>query len=135
MLAAQGRTGWEALAHPLLLPVLCGTYIQGGLVKLTDVTGAQAEMVHFGAPSPALSAVATINTELFAPTLVILSVLRRLACLWLAGLILFANAIANRFWELPPGHERFVPAAGLFEHLGLVAAFCLVALFDRWSPR
>jgi len=129
------RPAWEPLAHRLLLVLLCSAFIQGGLMKLADFGAAQAEMVHFGVPFPALSATAAIMTELVAPILVILGLLRTLGCLWLAGFTLFATAVANRFWELPPGHDRFISAAGLFEHLSLVAAFCLVALFDRWSAR
>jgi uncharacterized membrane protein YphA (DoxX/SURF4 family) len=135
MFAAEFRSGWEAPAHRLLLVVLCGAFIQGGLVKLADFAAAEAEMVHFGVPFPTLSATAAIVTELVAPVLIVLGLFRGLACLWLAGFTLFATLVANRFWELPAGPDRFVSAAGLFEHLGLVAAFCLVALFDRWSPR
>ena len=32
----------------LALLALCGAYLQGGLVKLMDFNGAQAEMAHFG---------------------------------------------------------------------------------------
>ena len=129
------RPAWEPLAYRLLLLALCAAFVQGGLMKLSDFAGAQAEMSHFGVPFPALSATAAIVTELMASFLVVLGLFRTIGCLWLAGFTLFATAVANRFWELPPGHERFLSATALFEHLGLVAAFCLVALFDRWSSR
>ena len=34
------------------------------------------------------------------------------------------------FWNLPPGHERFMAANAFFEHLGLVGGFILVAWYD-----
>ena len=49
-----------------------------------------------------------------------------------AGFTLMATLIANRFWALPPGPERFMMANGFFEHVGLVGGFCLVAIWD-WS--
>ena len=125
----------DRLAYAALLLVLCSAFIQGGLTKLADFAGAQAEMAHFSVPVPAVSAAAAIVTELGGSALVILGVFRRPAALWLAAFTLFATGFANRFWELPPGHERFVSAATLFEHLGLVAAFCLVALLDPRSRR
>jgi hypothetical protein len=42
--------------------------------------------------------------------------------------------IALRFWELPTGHERFMAANALFEHLGLVGGFLLVAWHDLKRP-
>ena len=125
----------DQLAYAVLLLVLCGAFIQGGLTKLADFAGAQMEMAHFGVPFPAVSAAVAIVTELGGSMLVVSGVFRRLAALWLAAFTLFATGFANRFWELPPGHERFVSAASLFEHLGLVAAFCLVALLDPRSRR
>jgi hypothetical protein len=41
-----------------------------------------------------------------------------------------ATLIALRFWELPPGQERFMAANAFFEHLGLVCGFLLVAWHD-----
>src|SRR5712672_1234617 len=48
----------------------------------------------------------------------------------LAGFTLMATLIALRFWELPPGQERFMAANAFFEHLGLVGGFLLVAWHD-----
>ena len=50
----------------LALLALCGAYIQGGLVKLLDFAGAQAEMRHLGLHPPALMAGAVIALELGA---------------------------------------------------------------------
>ena len=49
----------------------------------------------------------------------------------LMAFTLAATLIANRFWGLPPGPERFMAANGFFEHLGLAGGFLLVALHHR----
>ncbi|HEY4253064.1 MAG TPA: DoxX family protein [Roseomonas sp.] len=114
----------------LALVGLCAAYIQGGLNKLLDWPGAVAEGVHFGLPLPAAVAAATIVTELLGSALVISGRLRWFGALWLAGFTLVATFVANRFWELPPGHERFMTANAFFEHLGLLGAFLYVARQD-----
>lgn len=120
----------------LALLALCAAYIQGGLNKLLDWPGAVAEAVHFGLPLPALVVAATIVTELAGSALVVSGRLRWLGALGLAGFTLVATFVANRFWELPPGQERFMMANAFFEHLGLIGAFLYVArhdLLDRAS--
>ncbi|WP_376091694.1 DoxX family protein [Roseomonas sp. CCTCC AB2023176] len=113
--------GWIALL------LLCAAYLQGGLNKLLDIPGAVAEARHFGLPFPPLTAAATIVVELGASVLILANRLRWLGALVLAAFTVAATFIANRFWELPPGMERFMAANGFFEHLGLVGAFLLVA--------
>lgn len=113
------------------LLLLCAAYIQGGLNKLLDFPGAVAEATHFGLPVPMATAAATIALELVASALVVAGWQRFWGALALAGFTLAATFIANRFWELPAGQERFMMANGFFEHLGLVGAFLLVALWSR----
>ena len=116
----------------LALTALCAAYIQGGLNKALDFAGAMDEAVHFGLPVPWLTAALTIILELVGSALVIGGGrLRWLAAIALAGFTLAATFIANRFWEMPAGHERFMTANGFFEHLGLVGGFLLVALLSR----
>jgi uncharacterized membrane protein YphA (DoxX/SURF4 family) len=45
----------------------------------------------------------------------------------LAAFTLAASFIANAFWLLPAGQERFMATNAFFEHLGLVGAFLVVA--------
>lgn len=123
---------------PLLLGLLalCAAYIQGGLNKLLDFPGAVGEAEHFGLPLPAFVAASTIALELGASFFILVGRLRWLGALALGAFTLAATFIANRFWELPAGHERFMTANGFFEHLGLVGAFLLVAWWDlRGSTR
>ncbi len=117
---------------PLFLGLLalCSAYIQGGLNKLLDFSGAVGEAEHFGLPMPILVAASTIALELGASLFILVGRLRWLGALALGAFTLAATFIANRFWELPPGHERFMTANGFFEHLGLVGAFLLVAWYD-----
>jgi uncharacterized membrane protein YphA (DoxX/SURF4 family) len=110
---------------------LCAAYIQGGLNKLLDYPGAVAEAVHFGLPMPGLVAAGTIVLEMGASILILAGRLRWLGALALMAFTLAATFIANRFWELAVGQERFMMANAFHEHLGLAGAFLLVALWDR----
>lgn len=123
-LLANPVIGWTALLG------LCAAYIQGGLNKLLDFPGAVAEAAHFGLPLPPLTAALTIVLELGASALILAGRLRWAAALALAAFTLAATLIANRFWELPPGHERFMTANAFFEHLGLIGALVYVARAD-----
>ena len=118
----------------LALLLLCAAYLQGGLTKLLDFGGAVAEARHFGLPLPEVTAVLTIVTELVGSGLVLSGRFRWLGALWLAGFTLAASLVANRFWAMPPGQERFMAANGFFEHLGLIGGFMLVAVRDRLRP-
>ena len=109
---------------------LCAAYLQGGLVKLMDFPGAIGEMAHFGLSPAPLFAVLVILLELGASMMILSGWQRWLGALGLAGFTLLATAIALRFWEMPPGHERFMAANSFFEHLGLVGGFMLVAWLD-----
>lgn len=131
----EGPDGPGRWAYPVLLLMLCSAYLQGGLVKLFDLRGAAAEMARFGVPFPALSSLAAIATELIGSVLVLSGWFRRATCLWLAVFTLFATVFAAPFWSLPSGAARFAATATFLEHLGLVAAFCLVALIEPRTTR
>jgi len=113
----------------IALSGLCAAYLQGGLDKLGDFSGAVAEAHHFGLPSPAIVAVATIVTELVGSELVLTGFLRWLGALWLGAFTLAATFVANRFWEIELP-QRFMAENAFFEHLGLVGGFLLVAWCD-----
>lgn len=115
--------------HWLALLLLCAAYLQGGLVKLTDFGGAVQEMQHFGLKPAAPLAAAVIALELGASLLILIGRWRWLAALALAAFTLMATFLANSFWEAPP-EARFAQANALFEHLGLVGGFLLVAWQD-----
>ncbi|MFT8246172.1 DoxX family protein [Roseomonas sp. BN140053] len=114
---------------------LCAAYLQGGLNKLLDFPGAVAEAAHFGLPVPGLVAAATILLELLASALILSGRLRWLGALALGAFTLAATFLANRYWALPPGQDRFMAANAFFEHLGLVGAFLLLALWDLHRER
>ena len=109
---------------------LCAAYIQGGLNKLTDFSGAIGEMTHFGLSPAPLLAVLVILLELLGSVMVLTGFFRWLGALALGGFTLLATFVALRFWELPAGQERFMAANAFFEHLGLVGGFLLVAWLD-----
>ncbi|PZP28213.1 MAG: hypothetical protein DI603_19900 [Roseateles depolymerans] len=122
----------EPLWWRVLLLLLSSAYLQGGLVKLSDFAGAQAEMTHFGLQPAAPFAAAVIVLELVAPLLIVFGPLRwrRLAALALAGFTLAASLMANAFWAAAP-ELRMPLMNAFFEHLGLVAGFVIVAMLGR----
>jgi uncharacterized membrane protein YphA (DoxX/SURF4 family) len=126
----MGRSASRALTLLGLL-ALCAAYLQGGINKLLDYPGAVAEAAHFGLPLPGITAAATIALELVASGMILAGRFRWLGALALAGFTLAATFVANRYWALPPGQERFMMANAFYEHLGLAGAFLLVALWDR----
>lgn len=113
----------------LLLLALCAAYIQGPLVKILDFDGAVAEMQHFGLYPAAAMAIAVILFELVASAMVVSGYGRRPAALAMAAFTILATFVALRFWDLPIGsQDRMMAMNAFFEHLGLVAAFVLVAV-------
>jgi len=122
------------LVHWIALLGLCAAYLQGGIVKATNFSGAIAEMEHFGLAPAAPIAIAVIALELGASVMILTGFYRWLAALALGGFTLMATLIALRFWELPAGQERFMAANAFFEHLGLVGGFLLVAWHDLKRP-
>ncbi|MBY4896174.1 DoxX family protein [Cupriavidus sp. AU9028] len=126
-----------SLAHRLkwfALLLLCGAYLQGGLVKLFDFSGAVAEMQHFGLTPAVPMAIATIALELAASAMILLGVWRWLGALALAAFTLLATFVTNRFWSAPP-EAQFMMTNAFFEHLGLVGALLLVAVDDLRERR
>ena len=108
---------------------LCAAYLQGGFNKLTDFSGAIAEMQHFGLSAPVPMAALVALLELGASAMILTGFYRWLGAIGLGTFTLAATFIANRFWEMAPP-ERFMAANGFFEHLGLAGGFLLVAWLD-----
>ncbi|MFH3480798.1 DoxX family protein [Xanthobacter variabilis] len=113
----------------LALLALTSPYVEGGLAKVLDFAGAQAEMAHFGLEPTAPVAIAVMGVELGGSLLVLTGFQRWLGALALAGFTVMATLLANRFWAAT-GPERFAAINGFFEHLGLAGAFVLVAWHD-----
>ena len=118
------------LVHWIALLGLCAAYLQGGIVKATNFSGAIAEMEHFGLTPAVPLAIAVIALELGASVMILIGFYRWLAALALGAFTMMATLTALRFWELPAGHERVMTANAFFEHLGLVGGFILVAWYD-----
>jgi uncharacterized membrane protein YphA (DoxX/SURF4 family) len=113
---------------------LCAAYLQGGIVKLTNINGAVAEMNHFGV-SPAMPfAIAVIALELFASIAILTGYWRWLGALALGAFTVAATFMANRYWELGPP-ERFGAENSFYEHLGLAGGFLLIAWHDLRGGR
>jgi uncharacterized membrane protein YphA (DoxX/SURF4 family) len=113
---------------------LCAAYLQGGVVKLTNINGAVAEMSHFGL-SPAMPfAIAVIAFELIASVAILTGYGRWLGALALGAFTVAATFMANRYWELG-SPERFAAENSFYEHLGLAGGFLLVAWHDLRDRR
>jgi uncharacterized membrane protein YphA (DoxX/SURF4 family) len=113
---------------------LCAAYLQGGFVKLANISGAVAEMNHFGV-SPAMPfAIAVIVLELVASVAILTGYWRWLGALALGAFTVAATFMANRYWELGPA-ERFAAENSFYEHLGLAGGFLLVAWHDLRDRR
>ncbi|HZU63974.1 MAG TPA: DoxX family protein [Novosphingobium sp.] len=119
--------GWRGTGFLARL-ALCGAYLLGGLTKLADFPAAVAEQAHMGLAPPALFAALTIAVELIGPVLVLSGRLVWLGAGMLGVFTALAALVANRFWAMPPGAERFAATNAFFEHGGLVGGFVLVAL-------
>jgi uncharacterized membrane protein YphA (DoxX/SURF4 family) len=118
----------------LALLGLCAAYLQGGIVKLTNIHGAVAEMIHFGI-SPAMPfAIAVIALELIASVAILTGYWRWLGALALGAFTVAATFMANRYWELGPA-ERFGAENSFYEHLGLAGGFLVVAWHDLRDRR
>jgi uncharacterized membrane protein YphA (DoxX/SURF4 family) len=113
---------------PLARLGLTSAYVIGGLTKLFNFPDAVAEQAHFGLHPPALFAVLTIVVELVGSALVIAGRWLWLGAGALAVFTALATLIAHPFWDMV-GHERFIATNAFFEHLGLIAAFVIAALF------
>jgi uncharacterized membrane protein YphA (DoxX/SURF4 family) len=113
----------------LALLGLCAAYLQGGIVKLTNIDAAIAEMNHFGLSPAAPFAIAVIALELVASAAILTGYGRWLGALALGGFTVTASFMANRYWELGTA-ERFAAENAFYEHLGLAGGFLLVAWHD-----
>lgn len=113
---------------------LCAAYLQGGIVKLTDITGAVAEMNHFGVSPAMLFAIAVIALELVASVAILTGYGRWLGALALGAFTVAASLMANRYWELA-APKRFATENAFYEHLGLTGGFLLVAWHDLRDRR
>lgn len=114
---------------------LVGPYLLGGIVKLANLPAAVAEQAHFGLTPPALWAAITIAVELLGPLLVLTGRLVWLGAGMLGVFTLLAACVANAFWAMPAGQDRFMATNAFFEHVGLVGGFVLVALVSERAAR
>nr|WP_173364715.1 DoxX family protein [Novosphingobium sp. PP1Y] len=115
--------------------LLVGAYLLGGIVKLTDWSGAVTEQAHFGMSPPAFWAALTIAIELIGPILILSGRLVWLGAGMLGVFTLLAAFTANAFWTMPDGPERFAATNAFFEHVGLIGGFVLAALVAEQAKR
>jgi uncharacterized membrane protein YphA (DoxX/SURF4 family) len=118
----------------IALLALCAAYLQGGIVKLTDISGAAAEMSHFGLSPAVPFAIAVIAFELIASVAILTGYGRWLGALALGAFTVAATFMANRYWELGLP-ERFAAENAFYEHLGLAGGFLLIAWHDLRDRR
>ena len=111
--------------------LLVSAYLLGGVTKLADWPGAVAEQAHFGLYPAGLWAALTILVEITGPLLILSGRLVWLGAGMLGVFTVLAAMLANAFWTLPAGADRFMATNAFFEHLGLAGGFVLVTLVAR----
>jgi len=109
----------------LIRLALVSAYLIGGIAKVSDFPAAVAEQAKFGLSPPQVWAVLAIIIELGGSALILFQRFVWLAAGGLAVLTVIASLVAEPFWTMQ-GHARTVAMNGMFEHLGLVAAFALL---------
>jgi len=112
---------------------LLSTYLIGGVTKLGDWPSAVAEQIHFGMHPPELTATLTILVELVGSALILSGRLVWLAAGAMGVFTLLTAFIASPFWTMQ-GQARFIALNDFFEHIGLVAAFVMVAIIAHRRP-
>lgn len=106
---------------------LLSAYLIGGVTKLGDWPSAVAEQVHFGVHPPDVTAALTVMVEMVGSLLILSGRFVWLGAGALGVFTLLTAFIASPFWSMQ-GHARFIATNDFFEHLGLVAAFVMVAM-------
>jgi len=109
---------------------LCAPFLQGSLTKICRFEEAITEMGGLGLRPPRLFAIAVIAFELTASGMLLFGYYRGAASFALGVFTFAATLIALRFWELPAGKARIGAMDSFFEHIGLAAAFVLVAALE-----
>jgi len=118
--------GWPATWFVARL-ALVSAYLIGGVTKLGDWPSAVAEQVHFGVHPPEVTAALTIVIEIVGSALILSGRLVWLGAGAMGIFTLLTAFIASPFWAMQ-GQARFIAINDFFEHLGLVAAFVMVAM-------
>ncbi len=102
-------------------------FLAGGLMKLIDWRGGEAEMLHFGLHPAWLFNLASLVTQLAASLLLILNRRVWLAAGALGVFTVTATLLAHRFWEFT-GPERIGQQNSFLEHWAICAGFVLVTV-------
>ena len=118
--------GWPATWFVARL-ALVSAYLIGGVTKLGNWPSAVAEQVHFGVHPPEVTAALTIVIEIVGSALILSGRLVWLGAGAMGIFTLLTAFIASPFWAMQ-GQARFIAINDFFEHLGLVAAFVMVAM-------
>lgn len=118
--------GWPATWFVARL-ALVSAYLIGGVTKLGNWPSAVAEQVHFGVHPPEVTAALTIVIEIVGSALILSGRLVWLGAGAMGIFTLLTAFIASPFWTMQ-GQARFIAINDFFEHLGLVAAFVMVAM-------
>jgi uncharacterized membrane protein YphA (DoxX/SURF4 family) len=92
-------------------------------------------MAHFGLHPPAAFAVSTMTVELVGSTLLLAGRWVWFAAGMLGVFTMLAAIIANPFWTMQQGQERFMATNAFFEHLGLIGGFVLTAIIAQHERR
>lgn len=124
IISAILRSPITALVARLLLVFM---FLGSAISKITDFTGAQAEMTYFGLNPPWLFAVATIITQLLGGVLILVNRATWLGAGALAVFTLLTIPIAHHFWTME-GQMALIEFYFTVEHLAVIGGMMLVAI-------
>jgi putative oxidoreductase len=110
------------LAARLLLATL---FVIFGWRKLRDYSGTVSQMVHDGAPMPAVAAVVSIFVEFPVALAVVVGVFTRPLALLLAFYTLGTALIAHRYWKLR-GADQIANMESFYKNLSIMGGFLLL---------
>ncbi|MBP0444006.1 DoxX family protein [Roseomonas sp. SSH11] len=114
--------------------VLTLPYWASGLAKLTDFSGAQAEMSMFGLQPAAPIAIAVIVTQLVGAALVIHGRHAWLGAGALAIFTILTIFLVHSFWTMS-GPDAVKAMHVAVEHIGMCGGLALASIQAHWARR
>jgi uncharacterized membrane protein YphA (DoxX/SURF4 family) len=114
--------------------LLTSAFWTSGVMKLTDIDGAVAEVQGLGLPWPMLVATLTIGVQLLGSASVVFDRSAWLGAGALGVFTLLATLVAHAFWVAPPV-EQARQFATFAEHLGLIGGLFLAAALSERARR
>ena len=106
------------------------TYVQSGIGKLSHISAAAQEFEELGLKPGRAFVLLSGVVEVAGALMVMTGFGRWIGSLLLAGFTIVATFVAIRFWAEPTPEGKGRMMSVFLEHLGVSAAFLLIAVLD-----